>query len=426
MRDFARTLVVPAVIGLTLLAMGPVGCAPVVSLEPIYTGKDLVFDPAALGVWYDPDEDIHVRVTRADDKAYRVVVIGTPYKGARQLAMFKAHLVKLKDRLFLDLYPDFSEDGYSRLSAWYGGSVLAAHQFALVKQLSPAPLVVFIDLEYLKKYPPSIRHASLGDKEDDFVLITAPTRKIQRFLRKAVKRGAFEHDDSNFIWKLTASKATVLHFAAARGNSKEIKQLIEKGINIDARDEEHRTPLEWAVELQQTETVAQLIAAGADVNAPLRLAAELENTNLVKTLLSKGANVNVQDWRGRTPLHSAAGTGNTVIVEMLLIKGADVNVKSENGSTPLHEAARRKSNPVIVEMLLTKGANVNARDQWGQTPLHYATDRSSVAVVELLLARGADVNSKNNKGQTPLQTAYRGPASSRREIIRLFKRYGVK
>ncbi len=406
--------------------MGPVGCAPVASLEPIYTEKDLVFDPAALGVWYDPDEDIHVHVTRAFDKAYRVVVIGTPYKGSRQLAMFEAHLVKLKDRLFLDLYPDFPDDGYSRLSAWYAGSVLPAHQFALVKQLSPAPLVVFIDPEYWKKHPPSIRHAPLDDKEDDFILVTAPTKKIQRFLRKAVKRGAFEHDDSNFIWKLTASKATALHFAAARGNSKEIKQLIEKGINIDARDEEHRTPLEWSVQFQQTETVAQLIAAGADVDAPLGLAAELENANLVKTLLSKGANVNVKSENGSTPLHSGAGSGSVRVVDLLLTKGAEVNAKDQWDRTPLHEAARRSSNPVIVEMLLTKGANVNARDQRGQTPLHYATDRRSVAVVELLLARGADVNAKNNKGQTPLQMPYSGPDSSRREIIRLFKRYGAK
>ncbi len=44
MRDFARTLAVPALIGLTLLGMGLVGCGA--SLEPIYTDKDVVFEPA--------------------------------------------------------------------------------------------------------------------------------------------------------------------------------------------------------------------------------------------------------------------------------------------------------------------------------------------------------------------------------------------
>ncbi len=56
MQKAVAALAVPALIGLSLLGMGPVGCSPVSSLEPIYTEKDLVFDPAALGVWYNEDD----------------------------------------------------------------------------------------------------------------------------------------------------------------------------------------------------------------------------------------------------------------------------------------------------------------------------------------------------------------------------------
>lgn len=38
-------------------------------------------------------------------------------------------------------------------------------------------------------------------------------------------------------------------------------------MDIDARDAEGRTPLQWAAEFQQTETAAMVMAAGANVNA---------------------------------------------------------------------------------------------------------------------------------------------------------------
>jgi ankyrin repeat protein len=411
MRDRIRTLAVPILLGLTLLA---VGCGPVASLEPIYTEKDLVFDPAALGVWYH--DGAHVHVTRdpkcrghvfqcqRDEKAYRLVVVGTPHKGERQIAVFEAHLVQLKDHLFLDLFPDF-DDGYTRVSGWHGGNVRLAHQIALVKQLTPAPLVTFMDEKYLKKHPPSIRHAP----PDDTVLITAPTKEVQRFLRKAVKRGAFEHDESELIWELTASKATALHFAAAQGHAKEIQQLIKKGADVNARDEEDRTPLHWATEFKQIRAFAQLIAAGANVNTadyrgttPLYLAAERGDANLVKTLLDKGAEVNVK--RRFTPLHAAAAAGDTLIAEMLLAKGADPDVGTANGETPLLAAAYSGS-VRIVEALLAKGVAVNTRTQHGTTPLHAGATSDSVGIVELLLAKGLDINVSAARGETPLHTA---------------------
>jgi hypothetical protein len=374
MRDLARTLAVS--IGLALLGVGSVGCGPVASLEPIYTENDLVFDPVALGVWYDED-DIYVHVTRAGDKAYRLICLTMSPKLRRggRIAVFEAHLVKLKEHLFLDLYP---ASNTVELSIWYQYSLHPVHQIALVKQLRPAPVVMFMDGDYWEEHPPTIRHRRLVEDDESVsvpIVLTASTKKVQRFFRQAVKRGAFDDDEQTL--KLSASKATALHFAAAQGESKEIKELLEKGVAVDARDEEGRTPLRWATDFEQPYVLAPLIEAEANVNAK----DEYGNTPLYETV-----------FRHREKM--------ITVVEILLAEGADVTVKNKDGRTPLHIAVRRST--TVVSMLLNKGADIHTRDNDGWTPLHDAASGGVVGAVELLLAEGADVNAKDNKGRTPL------------------------
>jgi hypothetical protein len=391
-RDFARTLTI--LTGLLLLGVGPASCGWVASLEPIYTEKDVVFDPVALGIWYDNGNthgDTHVYVSRADDKTYDLIVVGNASKnGPREVAVFRTHLVKLKDHLFLDFYPNFRP---KPVSGWYNYSLFAAHQIALVQQLSPAPIVTFLDEHYWNEHPLAIRHTQFWGGKDAPILLMVPTKKVQRFLRKAVKRGAFDHGDDDYIWKLTASKATVLHFAAALGDSKKIQQLIGKGAELDARDEKGRTPLHWAAESRQTRAVEQLVGAGADVNAsnddgatPLHMAAHLGNAGLVKTLLDRGANANVKDGSGWMPLHE--GIVNVAVVEILLTEGADINAKTKTGLTALHGSAN-SGFVSVVELLLAKGADVNAKDNKGRTSLDIARERKNAQVIELLKRHGA-------------------------------------
>jgi len=57
--------------------------------------------------------------------------------------------------------------------------------------------------------------------------------------------------------------------------------------------------------------------------------------NFVSLLIQKGANVNEKDEEGATPLHMAARSGNRGIAEILILKGARVLEKDKKGKTPL-------------------------------------------------------------------------------------------
>jgi ankyrin repeat protein len=64
-----------------------------------------------------------------------------------------------------------------------------------------------------------------------------------------------------------------------------------------------------------------------------------ERPDIIKQLLDRGADVNLQDNDGDTALHGAAQNGNAEIVRLLLAKRANVDARNKVGGTPLMWAA---------------------------------------------------------------------------------------
>ena len=67
----------------------------------------------------------------------------------------------------------------------------------------------------------------------------------------------------------------------------------------------------------------------------LRDAVKAGNIEAVKQHLDAGVDVNAKNQLGRTSLQAAAYRGHTVVVELLVANDADVNALSVNGKTPL-------------------------------------------------------------------------------------------
>ena len=83
----------------------------------------------------------------------------------------------------------------------------------------------------------------------------------------------------------------------------------------------------------------------------LHWAALSDNMNIVEILLDRGIDINSKDNNDNTALHLAAIKGNINIVEILLDRGIDINSKGNDGRTALHWAASN-GNMNIVEILL--------------------------------------------------------------------------
>jgi ankyrin repeat protein len=86
---------------------------------------------------------------------------------------------------------------------------------------------------------------------------------------------------------------------------------------------------------------------------------------VLKLLLEKGAELETKDNNCLTPLSYAAGQGHEATVKLLLERGAELDSKDKYGRTPLSLAAEM-GHEAIVKLLIAKDSvNPNSEDNIG-------------------------------------------------------------
>ena len=211
--------------------------------------------------------------------------------------------------------------------------------------------------------------------------------------------------------------------AAAAGNSRSIKMLVEAGADIEAKGAWTNSPIIYAVRSGKLEVLKTLLDLGADINATgeygvtaLTSAIDTDKTEMVQHLVSRGADATVDNAvakaarrpAGHTYLKilydggaegflsqpcvaAAAEAGNENSINLLLDAGADIEAKGAWGNGPLNFAARSgRSN--AMRLLLDRGADIDAPGESGRTALISAIEQDNLEMVKLLVDRGADVS----------------------------------
>lgn len=194
--------------------------------------------------------------------------------------------------------------------------------------------------------------------------------------------------------------------AAEQGDTEQVRQLLDQGVNVDCRNEYRQTPL--------------------------MLAAEEGHLDTTELLLQRGANLEARDEWDKTAFHTACRAGQIPVIRFLLAAGANAYAESEEDDRALFYAAENDS-PELVDMLapfsdlpkeewcggrgsalaracsygylstakrlLEWGISPNARGiDCNNTALAYACYSGNSELVQLLLEKGAD----------PLEICYGG------------------
>jgi len=171
-----------------MLAVIVSGCVPVISLHSLYTEKDIIMDKKLCGTWIDdpnsPKTTWEFKNIDEPKNAYKLTF--TDEEGKK--GSFVAHLVKLQNRLFLDIFPGelpWELEDPNKMD-WPYNSVflIPAHTFLKVDSIEPQ-LKLRLTLEsnmqeLLKENPGAVEHTSVGDR----LVLTGSTKKLQQFILK--------------------------------------------------------------------------------------------------------------------------------------------------------------------------------------------------------------------------------------------------
>ncbi|KAH0543171.1 hypothetical protein FGG08_002516 [Glutinoglossum americanum] len=132
----------------------------------------------------------------------------------------------------------------------------------------------------------------------------------------------------------------------------------------------------------------------AQISPILISAVKKKDTSLVQDLVDGGVDLEARDSSGWTPLHHAAHYGNRAILGILLSEKSDVNAPDNAGLTPLHIAAMQGKESVG-GLLIKSGATIDARDlsSESRTPLVIAVAKGKEPFVGMLLRHGANPDS---------------------------------
>jgi len=215
--------------------------------------------------------------------------------------------------------------------------------------------------------------------------------------------------NENWLEKRDKYQRTPLHSAARYGAYSAARFLLDRGADINVKDEKGNTPLHLASIYRHDEIIDLLIQHKADVNmlnaqgqAPLSLASLYGNPESIKLLLSGGAKTTIGDADGNTPLHIAVLYRHHENLDEILRVNPDIDATNTEGYTPLHLAVRRPDNEKAIELLLQQGADVNIPDPAGRNALLVSVGSNQKEYIELLVSKGIDIDSQDNDGNTAL------------------------
>ncbi|CAK7324876.1 unnamed protein product [Dovyalis caffra] len=173
--------------------------------------------------------------------------------------------------------------------------------------------------------------------------------------------------------KADYDRRSPLHIAASKGYEDITVLLIEQRVDVNLSDKFGNTPLLEAIKGGHDDVASLLVKAGAsltidDAGGFLCTTVAGRDLNLLKRVLANGINPNAKNFDHRTPLHIAASEGLLSIASLLLEAGASVFPKDRWGNSPLDEARIGGNKDLIKLLEVARASQMSKFSDYPQLP----------------------------------------------------------
>jgi ankyrin repeat protein len=142
---------------------------------------------------------------------------------------------------------------------------------------------------------------------------------------------------------------------------------------------------------------------------------ERTSDDIIKAIVNQGARINAVDNNGKTPLRLAVDLDLWQSAKIIADAGADPFFAAVDNRTPAEIAFNKGETGVRA---VFSGKAINAKDSSGNTILHYAARLGGPELISVLLELGANRSIKNIASESPNDIAVRWNRRDNSEILR--------
>ncbi|OHT13837.1 hypothetical protein TRFO_15973 [Tritrichomonas foetus] len=189
------------------------------------------------------------------------------------------------------------------------------------------------------------------------------------------------------IDSISMANLTILQFAASGGSKDMVLYLLSKGCDKSgilhyAAMNNHNELFRFLIE----QKICKIDEVYANMGQPIHQAAKSNNLEVMNYCLEKGIDINVKNNEKRTALHISCGTGSfDALLFLLNHKDIQINAKDVIRRNPIHYAVERGYYHQVRILIKYKGIDINAKDSDLRTPLLYASMNGSKKTMKYLL-----------------------------------------
>ena len=203
---------------------------------------------------------------------------------------------------------------------------------------------------------------------------------------------------------------TSLIIASHNGNLEVVKMLVNKGADINIKDNLDNSALMHSL-LQNYPSISMFLLdnnANIDSNndnvSPLNVAADIGNYEITKKVIEMGADIQNRTISGETPIFNALYSKDRETIDYLLSKDVKIIDRNKEGTTTLMLAVKANRFD-LVKKQIEKGMSVNDITKSGLSAMHFAVQEKNYEMIEFLISHNANINSKSKDGSTPIGEA---------------------